>query len=521
MKKLLVILLVLCSPCIVLADSASPSIIGYEAVIINKKGAKHDDGTIPYNTKVFVRNEYGDEVEVCYTVKGSNSCYTISNKDIAPFKKEVLPKDLPKKDNDGTTLEKYQKKIFIIGKKGVKLKKGPASAFGEYNQEVPYKTFLTASYVIYGYGESAQEWYYVDDGQYKGWIENNHNIATIAWPSIMMFDDVKMYDIDTDEEIAVIPSETIFNEAYLYGKIYLKYNDKIGYIEGSYKTGEYSYSYEYGVKSALGYVLTTKSIELSSKGKTLTAIPKGERIKILYASSEDESDYTSPVCLNEKQCLYYVEYNGVKGFINDKNVISLRYDTKPKITSYPKDLKLYDAMYSHYKEDLDEKKISLEEYNKKYETSDIIPANTEVTFYKDDYIAIDGYIKYDIHLVKYNNKIGWVIVETDDNSDYNKNENKIEPTAVPPKDNVMNKSTNTIIYSIIGALIVGSIAMIILFLVNKKKKAKAIAKVDDSKAKVNTNVDSPKTKDNVKPTQDEIVPVKKIKKNKTVNTKKK
>ena len=95
MKKLFIILLVLCAPCLVLADSASPSIMWYEAVITNKKGAKYeDDGetkTIPYNKKVFVRSEYeyedGIYADACIDGKNYSDCHTISIKDVAPVKK--------------------------------------------------------------------------------------------------------------------------------------------------------------------------------------------------------------------------------------------------------------------------------------------------------------------------------------------------------------------------------------------------------------------------------------------------
>ena len=105
---------------------------------------------------------------------------------------------------------------------------------------------------------------------------------------------------------------------------------------------------------------------------------------------------------------------------------------------------------------------------------------------------------YDIHLVKYNNKVGWIINEIVDDREYyntsNDDNSNIEQNEEINTDKsfVMSKSMETIISAIMGALIVSSLGLIILFLVNKKKKPKEIKPVLDN------NI------------QDEIIPVKKI-----------
>ena len=151
MKKILFVLLILLIPSGVYADSVSPRILGYEAVVINKKGAKEivdeNPHVIPYNTKVNVIGEYDKEAMVC--LKKDDDCYTISIKDIAPVKKEVVPNDLLKKDNMGTTLQSHKETLFIYGKNGVSLKKGPADAYDKYSTIVPFKGIVKSNYAIH------------------------------------------------------------------------------------------------------------------------------------------------------------------------------------------------------------------------------------------------------------------------------------------------------------------------------------------------------------------------------------
>lgn len=514
MKRIIFFLVLLCIPYFVMADSVSPSILGYDAVVINKKGAKdkYEEGkTIPYNTKIVVDNEYyyDEDVSAHVCLKSNlEDCYDIYLKDIAPLKSEIVPKDLDKKNNYGTTLEVYKYKILVSGSKGVTLKKGPAEAYGEYNIIIPQKTFLTITHAIHYEGHGGgYTWFYVNNEEYKGWINNDDDIATIIEESIMMFDDVKMYDIDTDEVIETIPIETVIDEAYVCGKIYFVYNDKLGYIEGTYQTSN-NYTYEYGYKSKLGYILTTKSIELKSNGKSVTAIPKGERIKILYGMHEDdyESDapyhITAPICINNKECLYYIEYNGQKGFIYDTNVIAIRHEDQPREISYDNDLVIYDVNYYLGKE-LYNEKISLEEYSKKYETDNILPAHAKATFYTELSLednSIDSSVNYygnktnTIYLIKYKNIVGWIIDKTEDNRVFDEKPTQPEPV-IPEKGK--DKSTRTIIISIIAAVVVSSIAVVTLFIFNKKKK-KVSNQVDDKSITKKTELVVSEKKDDKK-----------------------
>ena len=515
MKKIIFILIVVFAPIMVFADSVSPGILGYDAVITKKGGATDyysDDRKIPYNSKIVVYDEYDDRALGCFK-NNIDDCFEVRLVNIAPLKKEVVPNDLIKKDNRGTTLKKVDTKVFIYDKKGIKLKKGPADVYGTYDTVVPFKEELKATHVIRYEGHGGgYTWYYIDDENYRGWY-HGANMAVYSNLPMMTFDNVKFYNIDTDEVIETIPVGTVFEEYYSSSKAYLTYKDQFGYIIRSDDDDYYFYSYSksLGFKSKLGYLLTGKSIEIKVDGKAITAVPKGEKIKILYASMEDDeavdSDrhYTTSVCVTDDNCLYYVEYNNVQGFVKDENVVSLRHEGEEKTTSYPEDLKLYDVdLYLNSFDELYNKKRPIEEFSKEHETDDIIPANTNVRFYMDESI-VDyskesdyGSYRYDIHLVKYNNKVGWIINEIVDDREYyntgNDDNSNIETNddTNTNKSFVMSKSMETIISAIMGALIVSSLGLIILFLVNKKKKPKEIKPVLDN------NI------------QDEIIPVKKI-----------
>lgn len=498
MKKILLALLILFIPSMVLADSTSPHILGYDAVIINKNGVKYDDGegikTIKYNTSITVTNEWDDEAYAC--TKSGDSCFTVPIKDIAPLKKEIVPKDLLKKDNMGTTLESHKETLFVYNKKGIKLKKGPAEAYGTYDKVIPYKEIIHSTYAVHFEGHGGgYTWFYVDEENYKGWISNESDIAYYSTHQMILFEDVKLYNIDTNEVIDTIPVETVFEEYYSGDKVYLTYKDKFGYIDAN-KVGSGDYYYRsYGYKNKLGYIFTTKSIEMKDgNGKAITAIPKGERIKILYASMEDDEvvDYpwhnSTSVCMDTKKCFYYVEYNNLKGFVEDKNVVSLYHEEKPKTVSYDEDLVIYKIEYYDDSDDLYDNNMAIDEYTKKYETDEILPAGTKVTMYYWDVLYdqteesrnANGSLTYTIELIKYgNNKLGWVVSKvSDDRVYYNNNDTNTDIT-IPQKDYdipitkqgfVMSKTMESIINGIMIAIIASSLALSLIFIVNRKKK---------------------------------------------------
>ena len=490
MKKILFVLLILLIPSGVYADSVSPRILGYEAVVINKKGAKEivDENpyVIPYNTKVNVIGEYDKEAMVC--LKKDDDCYTISIKDIAPVKKEVVPNDLLKKDNMGTTLQSHKETLFIYGKNGVSLKKGPADAYDKYSTVVPFKGIVKSNYAIHYEGHGGgYTWFYIDEDGYKGWISNEDEVAYYRTNKLLTFKDVNLYDVDTNKVIATIPVETVFDEYYTSLNVYLTYKGQFGYINHG---DDYENNYQaFGFESKLGYLLTIKSAELKdANGKSLTAIPKGERIKILYGMFEDDEagDYlghiTDPVTISENKDLYYIEYRGVKGFIDCDEVEPLFHEYTPKEVTYDVDLKIYDINYFR-DADFYDKKINLETHTKNHDTGETLSAGTKVTKYQEEFISDNdddrveyGYLTYKLDLIKYGNKLGYVVSDIDDDRHFivdNPNTDIDIPSKdidIPTKDNrVMSKTMESIINGIMIALIAASVALSLIKLVNKKR----------------------------------------------------
>ena len=453
MKKILFILLfIIGTPCLVFADASGPSIIGYDAVVINKSGVKDPDSgkVIKYNTKIHVYNESDSNAEACnYT--GKNECnddtFSIPLKDILPLKEEILPSELKNKNNQETFLEEVKETILIVGKNGYKLKKGPAGVYGKYSTVIPYNTKITAKYAIKPFMDY-YSWYYVDDGTYKGWIENDDAVAEENI-KILFFNDTKFLDGTTNKLIETIPKETVINETYInYPNIYFTYKNNFGYVDVENNHVGYEDS---------GYVIVVKSTELKSKDKSVTGVAKGEIIKSLYVTYDDE---------------YYVEYNGTKGFINKKDIISLGTEKNTKEISFDEELEVYDTDY--IKESiifLDEGE-TLESYSKKHLTNQTIPANSKITYYKTGTIYQNNSDKhYEMNLISYKNIIGWVIAEEYEGEDYSETST---PTAIPQPGEKETKnngeSQNIIIYCIIGAVVMVALSIIGIIMVNKKKK---------------------------------------------------
>ena len=477
-RLLLVILLFMIIPVYVLADGGGPSIIGYEAVIINKKGAKdiYGDGTtIPYNTKVYVDNEYDEGAHACY----KDVCAYVSFKDIAPLKEEVLPKDLEKKENDGASIEEYVRNFLVVNKNGIKLKKGPSDAYGEYNVVIPYNTVIESTYGISGYMDY-YSWFYIDNENTKGWIGDG--IAAYYNESIMIFDDLKFYDINTDKEITVIPKETIIKEYYAdYNNVYFTYNNTFGYIKET-KKDEDDYGYfSYGHScEGTNYLLIMKSIEIESKGKAISSIPKGEIIEALYCPYDESR-------LGE----YYVSYNGLKGFVKNDDTVVLYEDEKGKEMNTTKELELYDYDV-HYHEKMYNENFDVDAFFEEHKTSVKIPANSKITYYKSSNMG-NSRKNYKINLVQYNKNIGWLIDNVEE-GDFSTPTPLTSPTVNPsrkPNDKPKDaKPSDIILYGIIaGGILTATAVVTILLINNKKSKKKDLSNkvVDKSKNEIQDN----------------------------------
>ncbi len=485
MKKLIYLLILLFTPVLVLADSASPSIEEYDAIVINKNGAKtsstDDSGkiiTVPYNTKIHIYNEYDGEAETdCQNIKYCS--VKVKIKDILPVKEEIIPS---KKDFEQVNVD-----VIIFNKKGIKLNKGPADAYKKYDTVIPYMTKLKASYALMGYeGESSEyyNWLYVSDGTNKGWIyvndyyeslDYNKNIVGVSSSMpLLTFKNINIVD-DTGKVLSTIPGETVLNDYYylnVIGKYYIDYNGTVGFITLSESINDNYYTY-YSTKASESYALALKKLKITSlDGETRIEVPYGERVKLLYYGN---------VCVGSKKCYDYVEYKNKKGFINVNDVLELSSESSKRAMLIKKESILYNINLQ-----LDEQhgnNLKVNKYIEKYRTSKLIPANTSVTTY-DEYIFYDtnelGNIIYEnaykFYLVVYDGVVG--LIQDDNNTTIeSKEETPINNEIIPNENNdvdISNKPNNIILYAIIGSLIVAitMVATIIIINGNKSEKRK-------------------------------------------------
>ena len=510
MKKVicLCLLFVLFVPTIVLADAAGPSVIGYEAVVINKKGAKSeggdDDYTVPYNKKIYVYNEDDDTVYACLDGKSQYDCeksVALKKSDIAPVKKEVTPKDFKTSKEDEVYIATDEIKFLISEKKGAKLKKGPADLYGTYDKTIPYKEVLTSKNYVKSYGPGGSDYilfFYVDSNGYKGWVSPD-DVAIYYNEKAIAFKDTKIYD-DDNNVIDTIKTETIINDYYgsFYGGVFINYNGKMGHAK------DVSFAYE----SKKGRIVTIKKAEIMSlSGEKRGEIPAGESLKILFASSDDDyGDYpyhnTSGYYMNEndKESYFYVEYDGIKGIVSSNDVISLDYEFKEKTIELKEETKFYDLNQPEGKDE-----ESMEDYLSRWKTIGKIPKSAKVTVYTEheDYDGSIGKSLY-IQLAKYKGKLGYITrIEISENEPSDDPEPTTEPlpTAtnepVNPNNNSNNgkeKNDNIILYCIIGAVLLAITVIGIIIVINKKKKKEKVEKESKEEIK-QTEQDDEKNKE--------------------------
>lgn len=526
-KYLFLLILIMIAPMFVLADSASPSIIGFDAIITNKNGAKsiNEEGTIiPYNTKIRVINDHGNgDYSVCIqedTDKNDiNQCLKspldIKGSDMMILKDEVLPKDVEKISNDGTSLAKEKLKIVISNSNGVKVKKGPADLYSEIGNTIPYKTSIEVNYYLKGYEGDHDfiSWVYVDSNGNRGWINSDNYNIVYANEKRLLFHDIDLYD-DSGNIVVTLKKEEVVS-GFTSGNLY---NYQGQYLILKDECFDYL-----GYSSEKGYILTTKSINiLSGEGKAISGIPSKTKVKILYAEREFVEVFEPyPVCIKDNECYYYVEYNGQKGFISSTDVIPLKHESKVEQKSFSGAKELYALTVNKYSE----QPKSVKEHLNKNKLNIIIPGNTKITCYSTDYLYSANSEMVELTLVNYNDTLGWIVtnsegvtIETPKSTDEkeetpaetpksteeekptetpNPTEEKPIETAQPENNKEYNKSENTILYLIIAALIIGIAALATILIINQNKDAK---KVEKSKE----NVVPKKTKEEKKTEEKQV-----------------
>ena len=516
MKKYFYLLLViLLLPIFVLADSAGPKILGYDAVIINPKGAKTNDGkeNIPYNSKVRVLDEvdYFDDnkiyASVCYMKE--NECgrgfrYILLS-DIVPLKEEINPSDIKGKFNEEgwsseneASFEKSTDKFIVFEKNGIKLSKGPSDVYKKYDNTIEYMTPLKAKYVLSsGGGESSVNyWYYIEDGNNKGWLNvSSYGVYTIgkSCNTLLVAENISIYD-ENNKFMLNIKPETLLNNAYYIEKqkkYYIIYDEN---NKGFTTQDNYGFILD-------GIILTLKDTKVtSSTGEVIGNIPSGAQIKKFYGTYEqvERDDVIAGGIKISNKKYFYVEYGNLKGFIPYNDVISfLIYDEE----SEKELLKRMNKTVLSFNFDVD-----IHEYNNSPifvnnpldgKIINTIPKGTTIkslyhTSYSDYNDETKKTIDYNLYLVNYNKTPGWIIIEkaeSDDNDVIKENipkepddltKHNINPTVTKNKNNIL-------IYAIIGSVIVSLTATVTILLINKKKKEKKQNNIDKKENLVSQN----------------------------------
>ena len=488
MKKVIYLFILMFIPIMVLADASGPSIIRYDAIISNKKGAKDigNNKNISYDTKISVYDEYKDEgktyVRACIIKNNKNDeCdeVTILASDIMPLKDEYIPTDKDAKDDDISIVKLFNKKIIVFEEKGIKLRKGPSEAYKEYDVTVPYKTFLTAKYAVYNYeGDSTfYTWYYVADNDYTGWIGVSGSHIAYLMDEIIVATNTNLYN-SSGAIIGSIKSETVFKDMYYLENndkysYYLQYNNEDAYIKGM--------NYGYALSNIKVYTLKDANI-ISIDGQKRIKVPVATTLKVLYGFVGEGID---GIYIDENKNYFYVEYNGVKGFISNDAVEPLYNNTKKTmVLNY--ELEMYD--YPSQKAN---------KLNK------VVPAGTQITtpYYYSEIIWNENETEYrDWYLITYNGTTGWIKLKDINKTDNPKTDNNNKNNTPTNTNHVeVNKENNNILlYCLIGAGVLCLTGIVTIILVNKKRKNKSNNKSEDKQVIVSNEKAVEKREDKVK-----------------------
>lgn len=464
MKKVLCLFILIMLPFMVFADSAGPNIIGYDAIISNKNGAKVIDTNkvIPYNTKIYVYNEYSNDngtvVQFCISsnIKQDEGCYgqdgQISIKDIVPLKEELIPTDKDAKDDNSNIVKLKDRKIIVFEKDGIKLRKGPSEAYKETESIIPYHVTVNPKYAILNYeGESSfYTWYYISTDEYQGWLHPSEFHTAILMEEALIATNTNVYD-SNNSIVGTIKTEEILNNLY-----YLENNDKYAYYLEYNNADGFIKNLDFGYKLDNAKIYTVKDTNITSiDGVKRQKVPVATTLNVLYGHEFGEID---GIYINEKNGYFYVEYNGVKGFISTNDVLPL-YSNNKRTMVLNYDVEMYD--YPSQKAN---------KINK------IVPSGTQITtpyHYSETIWTNDEGRDYDWYLITYDGITGWVMTK---NSSQHVDPPKDNPSKTnvnkPTVNNTLKHSDNTLLYCLIGAGILCLTATILIILINKKKHRK-------------------------------------------------
>lgn len=214
MKKIILFILLLSFVFIkpninVLADSSSPTITWYEAIITNPNGAKTYDNyfhqnqldlVIPYESEVIVLQEHS-----MYNILYNNKEYWVPAEDIAIKNQEFSLENASKLDEPVKALTMAERYVYS----------GPSSKFKKIGT-IPRDTEISYKYVTKKNNSSSADWVYVEHDNIKGWIlaVGGGGINELAYKTNITIKLLEKYE-NTYSKLS-IPKDTVLNSFYVY-----------------------------------------------------------------------------------------------------------------------------------------------------------------------------------------------------------------------------------------------------------------------------------------------------------------
>lgn len=475
----------------------------YDAIVSNINGAEYYSeesvegkyeyekvGIIPNNTKIKVTFEKGGYARFNYNESYNN---WIKIKDISPLKDEFSINE-----EIVTRMDEIEVKVFNPpNKEGIEIYKGPSSVYKKVGI-IPIGETATAQYCIKIDGEPYSEeitWLYVNYNGVNGWVNFYDGGIGIKREEYLggmvpydkevylvedavtlpVYNDVhKTFEIKENAKSEVIPYGSIvgneiqelYDTAAWHDYIYVKYNNKY-YL---YNVTEYILDkFAYKNKNIEKYITIAELKlykEASTDSKVLISIPQGTKIDSTWHFGVMYMPW------------YYVEYNGIKGWVFDSLITEL-----DELLTQDE----YNERQEYLENCLIKESLNLyEDWNKDSKTLSVIPANTNLMGNKFLYLS-DGVW----FVVEYNGTRGYVFNPNDselivmsngkkdeENNDENKKEEVIENNNASINESKV--SSFKIIYICIAATIVTTlVSYMVIKIVNKTKNINEEAIIND------------------------------------------
>lgn len=276
----------------VYADSSSPVITWYEAIITNPKGAKtyasswnpkQLEVVIPYNSEVIVLQEHS-----LSCIMYNNKEYWISNEDFTVKSQDFSLENASKLDEKKEALTRYEMNVYS----------GPSSNF-QKKGTLPKDTEFSYEYVIKRSDSSWYYWGYVEHENIKGWIQiiDDRGTNSLAYKYDATIKFLENYE---NEYLNITISKGTVLNCFAY------------YQNGKYPDTGYLVEYN-GNK-----IWIVDDHELTGTESIFEIIEKDENTTIPETPSEDNSDQDENLPNNQdddKLDFYTVLYLSIGAFV--------------------------------------------------------------------------------------------------------------------------------------------------------------------------------------------------------------